>query len=101
MTVYDTLRGSDWPRQYNGRGIINLSYLDAQNGMVTDENKKLYREALQKGDLGWGESGRVTAYAGSGVGLVKEVKCATEILDEVRQDVSEVLSKFSRASSKL
>ena len=99
-SVYDTLRGTDWPRQYNGRGIINHSYLDAQNGMVMDENKRLYQEALQKGDLGWGQSGRVTAYAGAGVGLVKKVKCAKEIIDEVRQDTSEVLLKLSWASAK-
>ena len=37
-SVYDTLRGREWPHQYNGRGIISQSYLDAQNGMLTDEN---------------------------------------------------------------
>lgn len=100
-SVYDTLRGTVWPRQYGGRGIINQSYLDAQNGMIIDENKRLYEEALQKGDHGWGESGRITAYAGCGVGLVKEVKYAKEIIDEVRQDISEVFWKLSHASSKL
>lgn len=101
--VYDILRGTKgWPDQYNGRGIINQSYLDAQkDGRITDENKKLYEEALQKGDQGWGENGRVTAYAGCGVGLVKEVKYAKEIMEEVRQDAAEVLSKLSRATSKL
>ena len=69
--------------------------------MVADENKRLYQEALQKGDLGWGQNGRVTAYAGCGVGLVKEVKYAKEIIDEVKQDISEVLSKLSRTSSNL
>lgn len=34
------------------------------------------------------------AYAGCGVGLVKD------FIDEVRQDTYEVLSKLSRASSK-
>ena len=97
-SVYDQLRGTRWPPQFNGRGIINQSYLDAQNGMIADENKKLYEEALRKGDQGWGENGRVTAYAGCGVGLVKEVKYAKEIIDEVRQDVSEVFLKLSRAS---
>ena len=99
--VYDTLRGTEWPNRYNGRGIINQSYLDAQNGMVTDENKRLYEQALQKGDLGWGQNGRVTAYAGCGVGLVKEVKYAKEIIDEVKQDISEVLARLSRISSHL
>ncbi len=100
-SVYDTLRGTEWPRNYNGRAIINQSYLDAQNGMLTDENKGLYEQALQKGDNGWGENGRVTAYAGSAVGLVKEVKHARDIVYEVRQDISEALSKVSWVSSKL
>lgn len=102
--VYDVLRGTKgWPVRYNGRGIINQSYLDAQNsGRITNENRKLYEEALQKGDHGWGgESGRLTAYAGCGVGLVKEVKYAKDIIDEVIQDTLEVMSKLSRASSKL
>ena len=99
--VYDMLRGTEWPRQYNGRGISNQSYLDAPNGTVTDENKKLYQEALQKGDNGWGENGRVTAYAGSGVGLAKEVKYAKDIIDEVRREIAEVLLKVSRVLSKL
>ena len=39
--VYDTLRGTERPSRYNGRGIINQSYLDAQNGVVFYQ--KLYR----------------------------------------------------------
>lgn len=99
--VYDTLRGTEWPSRYDGRGIINQSYLDAQDGMVTDENQSLYQKALQRGDLGWGQNGRVTAYAGCGVGLVKEVRYAKEIIDEVKRDISEVLTKLFRTSSKL
>ena len=62
--------------------------------MVTEENKRLYQEALQRGDL-------VTAYVRCGVGLVKEVKYAKEIIDEVEQDISEVLVKLSTTSSNL
>ncbi|CAF9941982.1 hypothetical protein IMSHALPRED_003135 [Imshaugia aleurites] len=81
--MYDMLRGTEWPRHYGGRGIINSSSLDAQNGMNLNENKKLYEEDLQKGNHEWGQNGRVTAYAGCGVGLVKEVKYAKDIMDEV------------------
>lgn len=101
-SVYDQLRGTTgWPGRYNGRGIINQSFSDAQNGKSTNENKKMYDEALRKGDKGWGEGGRLTAYAGSGVGLVKQVKSARDIVLEVRQDAIEILSKISKASSKL
>ena len=101
-SVYDILRGTTgWPDRYNGRGIINQSFLDAQHGVSIGENRTLYNEALQKGDKGWGENGRVTAYAGSGVGLVKEVMPAQGIVEELRRDALEVISKLSRAPSKL
>ena len=101
-TVYDSLRGTTgWPNEYNGRGIINQSFLDAENDRSTEENKVLYKEALQKGDEGWGKNGRLTAYAGSGVGLVRSVKSAQDIVGEVREDAMKILSKFSRAPSAL
>ena len=100
--VYDTLRGTTgWPARYNGRGIINRSFLDAQGGKSTDENKLLYEEALKKGDQGWGEDGRLTAYAGSGVGLVKEVSPAQGIIDEVIHDVLRLLPRPFGSLSKL
>ena len=100
-SVYDTLRGIEWPLPYNGRGIVNRSHSDAQNGMHKNENERLYEEALQKGDGGRGESGRVTAYAGSAVGLVTEVQFVKSIIDGVRQNISKVLPKASKVSAKL
>lgn len=101
-SVYDVLRGTTgWPVRYNGRGIINRSFVDAQNGRSIVENKRLYDEALGKGDQGWGESGRLTAYAGSGVGLVKKVMSAQNITEEVRHDVIEVFTKHFHSSAKL
>lgn len=101
-TVYDQLRGTTgWPSRFNGRGIINQSFLDAQSGESTDENKRLYEVALQNGDQGWGERGRLTAYAGSGVGLVKEIKPAQDIIEEVRRDASEVFARLIKAPSRL
>lgn len=95
-SVYDILRGiHGWPDRYNGRGIINQSFLDAQNGVSIEDNKTLYNEALQKGDKGWGENSRLTAYAGSGVILVKEVVSAQGIVEEVRRDALEAISKLS------
>ena len=94
--VYDTLRGTTgWPAHYGGRGIINQSYLDARDGGVTDENKNLYVEALRKGDRGWGEQGRLTAYAGTGVGLIKDVKSAQEILEEIKSSAARIQSSLS------
>jgi nitronate monooxygenase len=90
--VYDTLRGTTgWAESHNARGIVNRSYFDAIGGMDENENKRLYHEEMQKGDEGWGEEARMTAYAGSAVGLVKSVERAGEIVMEVREGVRGLL----------
>jgi nitronate monooxygenase len=97
--VYDNLRGTTgWSESYNGRGVINKSYQDAVAGLDEDENKKLYEEEVRKGDAGWGVEGRLTTYAGTGVGLVKEVKNAEEIVREVRDGAKDVLQRLSCAT---
>ncbi|MCJ1339979.1 hypothetical protein MMC09_005272 [Bachmanniomyces sp. S44760] len=94
--VYDRLRGTtDWPPTYNGRGIINQSFLDDKSGLSIEENKEMYIEALRDGDAGWGPSRRLTTYAGTGVGLVEDVKSAQEILDEIRSNICDVRADMS------
>ncbi len=91
-TLYDILRGTTgWPTRYGGRGLINQSYHDAQAGMSAEQNKMLYDEALKLGDAGWGVKGRLTTYAGTGVGLIKEVRSAKEILEDTRGTVRRLL----------
>lgn len=100
--VYDRLRGTTgWPDHYDGRGIINESFMDAKNGEVTDSNRRDYEEALQKGDQGWGKNGRLTAYAGTGVGLVTKVLPARDIIEEIRRDVKEVRARIASSGSRL
>jgi nitronate monooxygenase len=97
--IYDQLRGTtDWPSGYGGRGILNQSFYDAQNGMSLNENKRQYEHALKKGDGGWGPHGRLTGYAGTAVGLVNEVKGAAAVTEEVREGAKIVLK---RAAAKL
>ncbi|KAF2433294.1 2-nitropropane dioxygenase [Tothia fuscella] len=94
-SVYDTLRGTtEWPKEYGGRGVVNKSYHDSLSGMSLEENKKLYDEAVGKGDEGWGESGRLTTYAGTCVGLVKKVQGAGETTKEVRLEADAVLRRL-------
>jgi nitronate monooxygenase len=86
-TVYDAVRGiTGWPEAYTGRGVANKSHTDALNGMSDAENQELYKAAMKLGDKGWGPEGRMTTYAGTGVGLVREVKTAAEIVSEVQRD---------------
>lgn len=84
--VYDECRGTvGWAATHNARGVVNKTVVDALAGMSSEENKRLYEEEMRKGDEGWGVQGRMTTYAGSGVGLVREVKSAREIVEEVRE----------------
>lgn len=95
-TVYDHARGTHgWPENYNARGVLNQSYWDSQKGMSEEENAKLYEEAVKMGNKGWGANGRMTTYAGTGVGLVREVIPAGEIVAEVLRDSIQRLAAVS------
>lgn len=93
-SVYDQLRGTtEWPERYGGRSIINRSYVDAQGGMDMQQNLKLYKQAEVAGDGGWGIEGRMTTYAGTGVGLVRKKQSAREITEEVREEARRIFAR--------
>lgn len=95
-TLYDRLRGTlGWPSNYNGRGVLNQSFWDYVKGMGEDENRVLYDYAMTLGDAGWGEQGRMTTYAGTGVGLIHAVIPAGDIVEEVRRVAKETLLRAS------
>lgn len=90
--VYDQLRGTTlWPKGYNARGILNQSFRDHSSGISFEENKKLYDEAIKQKDGGFGVNGRMTTYAGAGVGLIKSVMSAGDIVKEIQQDFNKWL----------
>lgn len=98
-SVYDRLRGTtDWPKAYGGRGVLNQSFHDAEAGMDWEENTRLYGEAVKKGDAGWGPEGRMTTYAGTGVGLVTKEQSAAEIVEEVRKECGMVLARLGETA---
>ncbi|KAF2649593.1 oxidoreductase [Lophiostoma macrostomum CBS 122681] len=94
--VYDILRGTTgWAESHNARGVVNRSFVDAQGGLSETDNKRLYKVEEGKGDVGWGVEGRMTTYAGSVVGLVKEVRASADIVIEVREGAREVLRSLA------
>lgn len=87
-TLFDKLVGrNDWPDQFDGRAVINQSARDNEKGMSIEENKAMF----EKESNGWGIDGRLTAYVGSAVGLVRDVKSAGDILEENRSQAKELL----------
>jgi len=96
--VYDQLRGiTNWPQRYGGRGVVNQSYHDAISGIDPEENKRKYEDAAKAGDSGWGVNGRMTTYASTAVGLVKQIKPARVITEEVRREALTVLGRAAQA----
>ena len=93
-TLFDRLQGrDDWPDQYDGRAIVNASVQDDQTGMELHINKQKFNELLQSGSNGWGEHGRLTAYVGNAVGLVRNVSSAREIIENARSQARAALKE--------
>lgn len=88
--VFDELRGPNlWPEVYDGRSIVTESYKDHKEGKDVEHLRKLLAEAAKGEGKGFGDgnvAGRATVWAGTGVGLVNEVRTASEIVNEVRKD---------------
>ncbi|KAE9370818.1 2-nitropropane dioxygenase precursor [Stipitochalara longipes BDJ] len=90
--LYNWLRGErNWPAGWDARGLANGSWMDHEKGVDFEKNQELYAEAAKKGEDGWGERGRMATYAGTGIGLVREVKGAGEIVAEVRDGIRKVI----------
>lgn len=84
--LFDELKGPNiWPAAYDGRAIISNSYEDYTAGVGIEQIREKHAEAVaDKEDLGWGSNARAAVWAGTGVGLVKEVQEAADIVREVR-----------------
>lgn len=90
--LYNHLRGTmDWPAGFDARGLINGSWRDHVGGMAFEENKALHEDAMKKGEHAWGESGRTATYAGTNVGLIKDVQPAGDIVQSIRDGLGGVL----------
>lgn len=92
--LFDELRGpSIWPEGYDGRGLANASSGDFNSGVGIDEVRRLFAEASQEADGGFGAGGkgRAAMWAGTGVGLVTKEQGAAEIVEEVREGAVKAL----------
>ncbi|KAK7214867.1 hypothetical protein V2G26_002870 [Clonostachys chloroleuca] len=98
-TIYDKVRDiHGWPACYDGRGLINQTYIDSVNGLSEEDNQDLYSDELEKGSEGYGPTGRITTYAGTGVGLIKEVLPARDIVLSVRREANRLLGQTPQSS---
>lgn len=94
-TIFDELPGKNvWPGGYDGRAVVAQSYKDHVGGMKVEELRELYKRAKVEETQGYGPDNRRAAiWAGTGVGLVNEVRPAKVIIEESRRDAKKVLQK--------
>ncbi|KAI4592421.1 hypothetical protein KJ359_011232 [Pestalotiopsis sp. 9143b] len=94
--VFDELRGPNiWPTTYNGRALLSKSWEDHVAGVHIDQIRDSHTQAKAGDDQGWGESRRAVVWSGTGVGLVKKVLPAADIVREVREGARQVLQNAS------
>lgn len=92
--VFDQLRGaSRWPGDYDGRALVNKSIEDLKSGVGLEEIQRLNNEveAAGKGFGNDGTDGRAALWVGTGIGLVKEIMSAKDIVEEIRKDIGKAI----------
>lgn len=94
--VFDELKGpNQWPKVYDGRSIHTASYDDLKQGVHIDDIRKRHAEAAKTKDAGFSSQptqARAAEWAGTGVGLVRKVQSAAEIVEEVRGECLRALN---------
>jgi nitronate monooxygenase len=95
-TIFDELKGkSIWPAGYDGRALVSASYREHVNGVGVEELRTRHQVAVKGDDKGFGGERRAAIWAGSGVGLLKEVKSAEDIVKSLREGAKMALREAS------
>ncbi|KAF5367181.1 hypothetical protein D9758_004020 [Tetrapyrgos nigripes] len=80
--AFDTVRGTlGWPEGIDGRALSNDTVKDFDQGVPVKELQDKFKEAVKNGD-----HSRILTWAGTGVGLMKEIKSAADIVQELHAD---------------
>ncbi|KAK5090173.1 hypothetical protein LTR05_000343 [Lithohypha guttulata] len=97
--VFDELRGPNaWPVEYDGRALVSNSWRDLhEKGVPIETIRDGHREAVAHEDGGYGiNSDRAVIWAGTGVGLVNEMKKAGDVVRETRQGIRALVADLHR-----
>ncbi|RKU49564.1 hypothetical protein DL546_009309 [Coniochaeta pulveracea] len=82
--VFDDIYGQNgWPEMYDGRCMRNAMYDNLEKGLSVEEIRdQIYRQASSSDSTSVRDS--VTLWAGTGIGLVRKMESATEIVRETQ-----------------
>lgn len=98
-TVYDVLRGPEWPSGYTGRCAANATFRrwhgreDALRANL-DAERAAYAQAVEADDME-----RRVLWAGEGVDLVRSVEPAGEIVRRIAEEAADVLQRVRPSTS--
>ncbi|CAO1635175.1 unnamed protein product [Sympodiomycopsis kandeliae] len=90
-TGFDAARGTtSWPKGVDGRGILNDTIRDFENGKASEqEQRDRYKQAEKEGDVK-----RIITWAGSGIGNVDVIKPAAEVVQEIEDGAVKELKRL-------
>lgn len=88
--VFDELKGPNvWPVEYDGRALVSESWRDMhERGLPIDTIRDGHAEAVKGSHGGYSiDSDRAAIWAGTGVGLVNEVRSAGDLVTDIRNGI--------------
>ncbi|KAL4734474.1 Nitronate monooxygenase-domain-containing protein [Aspergillus similis] len=88
--VHDVFQHTDfWHERYDGRAIIGPNYKDFLDGVGKDVITRLHDKAKANG-----EQERITIWAGTGIGRIKEVVPVKQLLEAIRAEAQSVAAQI-------
>ncbi|KAJ5606211.1 hypothetical protein N7510_008992 [Penicillium lagena] len=88
-TRHDVFQSTDvFPRQYDGRAVIGLSWNDSQSGVSNEEVIRRYNDAIKQG-----EDQRRTVWAGASIGVIDAVVSVDQLIKDIQQQVKLAIGK--------
>ncbi|KAJ5518476.1 Aldolase-type TIM barrel [Penicillium expansum] len=87
---HDVFQSTDvFPKQYDGRAIIGVSYEDSRDGVSDEEIIRRYNEAKEAG-----EHQRRTVWAGASIGSIHAVVSVEQVIQSTQQGVKVILERL-------
>ncbi|KAJ6096718.1 hypothetical protein N7486_007464 [Penicillium sp. IBT 16267x] len=92
-TRHDVFQSTDvFPRQYDGRAVIGISYEESKSGASDEEIILRYKTAMKNG-----EDNRRTVWAGTSIGVIKKELSVSNLIKGVQQEVKSVMNRLNQS----
>ncbi|CAG8505964.1 4319_t:CDS:2 [Acaulospora colombiana] len=95
-SVFDNLKQPNiWPKKFDGRALKNKTFeegdIDFGDEEKTAERRRIYSDAVKNGDYS-----RAVIYAGTGIGLAKEIMSAKEIIESTMNEARTIMGSVAK-----